>query len=67
MLDHEDHLDSPRLTPMYLPIDRFKRKMDVSDEDSFDSLPSALTEMRKGCRACCGSSWRALSAATGIS
>ncbi len=50
MLDHEDHLDSKRPTTMYLPIDRFKRKMDVSDEDWFDSLPNALTELRKGRR-----------------
>lgn len=50
MLDHEDHLDSQRPTEMYLPIDRFKRKMDVSDEDWLDSLPNALTELRKGRR-----------------
>ena len=50
MLDHEEHLDSQRLTTMYLPIDRFKRKMDVQDEDWFDSLPNALTELRKGRR-----------------
>jgi len=50
MLDHEDHLDSQRLTPMYLPIERFKRKMDVSDEDWFNSLPNTLTELRKGRR-----------------
>lgn len=50
MLDHENHLDSQRLTTIYLPIDRFKRTMDVSDEDWFDSLPNALTELRKGRR-----------------
>lgn len=50
MLDHEDHLAYQRLTSMYLPIERFKRKMDVSDEDWFDSLPNAMTELRKGRR-----------------
>jgi len=50
MLDHEDHLDSQRPTTMYLPIERFKRKMDVTDEDWFDSLPNAVTELRKGRR-----------------
>lgn len=50
MLDHEDDLDNNRLTDAYLPIDRFKRKMDISDEDWFDSLPNALTELRKGRR-----------------
>lgn len=50
MLDHQDHLDSQRHTEMYLPIERFKRKMGVTDEDWFDSLPNALTELRKGRR-----------------
>ncbi|MCB2128212.1 MAG: hypothetical protein KDE03_03845 [Rhodobacteraceae bacterium] len=50
MLDHQDHLDSQRLTTMYLPIDRFKRRMDVTDEDWIDSLPHAITELRKGRR-----------------
>ena len=50
MLDHQDHLDSQRLTEMYLPIERFKRKSGVSDEDWFDSLPNAITELRKGRR-----------------
>ncbi len=50
MLDHQDHLDSHRLTEMYLPIARFKRKMGVSDADWLDSLPNAVTELRKGRR-----------------
>lgn len=50
MLDHQDHLDSQRPTTMHLPIERFKRKMDVSDGDWFDSLPNAVTELRKGRR-----------------
>lgn len=50
MLDHDDHLDSHRLTEMYLPIERFKRKTGVSDTDWFDSLPNAITELRKGRR-----------------
>lgn len=50
VVDHEDHLDNQRPTATYLRIDRFKRKMDVSDEDWFDSLPNALAELRKGRR-----------------
>ncbi len=50
MLDHQDHLDSQRLTDMYLPIERFKSKMGITDEEWFDSLPNALTELRKGRR-----------------
>ena len=50
LLDHEDHLNTQRLTAMYLPIERFKRKTGVSDEDWFDSLPNAITELRKGRR-----------------
>ncbi|MFU8864642.1 MAG: site-specific integrase [Rhodobacterales bacterium] len=50
MYDHEHDLSSNWLTERYLPIARFKRKMDVSDEDWFDSLPNALTELRKGRR-----------------
>lgn len=50
MLDHQDHLDSQRVTDMYLPIERFKRKVDVSDGDWVDSLPNAQTELRKGRR-----------------
>lgn len=50
MLDHEDDLENQRLTSMYLPIDRFKRKMGITDEDWFDSLPHAITELRKGRR-----------------
>lgn len=50
MLDHQDHLDTQRFTPMYLRIERFKRKSHLSDEDWFDSLPSAIPELRKGHR-----------------
>lgn len=50
MLDHTALLESEWLTDMYLSIERFKRKMDVSNEDWFDSLPNALTELRKGRR-----------------
>lgn len=50
MLDHTALLESEWLTDMYLSIERFKRKMDVSNEDCFDSLPNALTELRKGRR-----------------
>jgi integrase len=50
MLDHVDHLAGEHLTAIYLPIDRFKRKMGVSDEDWRDSQPNALFELRKGRR-----------------
>ena len=50
MHDHEDHLDSQRLTSMYLPVEHFRRKMGVTDENWIDSLPHAITEMRKGRR-----------------
>lgn len=50
MLDHASYLDMETQSEMYLPIERFKRKMDVSDEDWFDSLPNAVTELRKGRR-----------------
>ncbi|WP_245941269.1 site-specific integrase [Cereibacter changlensis] len=50
MLDHQDHLDSERPTTMYLPVERFKRKMGVTDEEWIDSLPNAITELRKGRR-----------------
>jgi integrase len=50
MLDHVDHLQQRRLTMIYLPINRFKRRMAVSDEDWLDSLPNSMTELRKGRR-----------------
>lgn len=50
MLDHQEHLDSERPSTMYLPIERFKRKTGVTDEDWFDSLPNAVTELRRGRR-----------------
>jgi len=50
MLDHEAALNNQHLSLSYLPVARFKRKMDVSDEDWFDSLPNAITELRKGRR-----------------
>lgn len=50
MLDHEADLEHELLNLCYLPVKRFKRKMDISDEDWFDSLPHAITELRKGRR-----------------
>lgn len=48
--DHEYHLDDRSPSLQYLPVARFQRSMDVSDEDWIDSLPNAITELRKGRR-----------------
>ncbi|WP_058243093.1 site-specific integrase [Thalassovita autumnalis] len=50
MLDHQSYLDMDLPSELYLPIERFKRKMRVSDADWFDSLPNAQIELRKGRR-----------------
>lgn len=50
MLDHESWIEIEAHNAMYLPIERFKRKMDVSEEDWLDSLPNAAVELRKGRR-----------------
>jgi len=50
MLDHESYLDMNMQSEMYLPIERFKRKTGLTDEDWFDSLPNAEDELRKGRR-----------------
>jgi hypothetical protein len=50
MLDHESYLDMNLQSEMYLPIERFKRKTGLTDEDWLDSLPNAEVELRKGRR-----------------
>lgn len=48
--DHESFMDINSASPLWLPVDRFKRKMEVSDADWDDSLPRIATELRKGRR-----------------
>jgi len=50
MLDHESFMDIDSAHPIWLPVTRFKRKMDVSDADWDASLPRISTELRKGRR-----------------
>lgn len=50
MLDHNSFVDLESVYPMYLPIARFKRKMDVSDDAWDASLPQIVMELRKGRR-----------------
>ena len=50
MLDHESYIDMDSANPMWLPVARFKRKMDVSDADWDASMPRIATELRKGRR-----------------
>ncbi len=50
MLDHQDFVEMETTHPQFLPIARFKRKMDVSDFDWDASQPRATIELRKGRR-----------------
>ncbi|WP_246525589.1 site-specific integrase [Thalassovita aquimarina] len=50
MLDHDCLVDLESVNPQYLPIARFKSKMDVSDADWDASLPRIAIELRKGRR-----------------
>ncbi|WP_235823845.1 site-specific integrase [Actibacterium lipolyticum] len=50
MLDHDCGVDLESLSPAYLPIARFKRVMDVSDEQWEASQPRITIELRKGRR-----------------
>lgn len=50
MLDHESYMDIDSASPIWLPVKRFMRKMDVSDADWDGSLPRIATELRKGRR-----------------
>ena len=50
MLDHETYVDMETAHPQWLPVARFKRKMDISDADWDASQPRATIELRKGRR-----------------
>lgn len=50
MLDHNCMADIRSLHPQYLPIARFKRRMNVSDSTWDASLPQIAIELRKGRR-----------------
>ena len=50
LLDHESFVDLESADPQWLPVDRFKRKMSVSDADWDASLPRIALELRKGRR-----------------
>ncbi|RSK31585.1 site-specific integrase [Rhodovulum iodosum] len=50
MLDHDSMVDLESVHPQYLPIARFKTKMEVSDADWEASLPRIAIELRKGRR-----------------
>ncbi|NKW78221.1 site-specific integrase [Rhodobacteraceae bacterium R_SAG7] len=50
MLDHDCMVDLESINSQYLPIVRFKAKMDVSDADWDASLPRIAIELRKGRR-----------------
>ena len=41
---------------MYLPVERFKRQMDVTDEDWIDSLPYCFDGTAQGTQPCTGPS-----------
>jgi len=50
MLDHESLLELETTSPMWLPISRFKRVMDVSDEQWDASQPRITFQLRQGRR-----------------
>jgi integrase len=50
MLDHETYVDMETAHPQWLPVARFKRKMEISDADWDASQPRATIELRKGRR-----------------
>jgi integrase len=50
MLDHDCMVDLEAVNAQYLPIARFKRKMDVSDIEWDANLPRISIELRKGRR-----------------
>jgi hypothetical protein len=50
MLDHDCMVDLGSVHPQYLPIARFKRRMNVSDAAWDASLPQIAIELRKGRR-----------------
>jgi hypothetical protein len=50
MLDHDSMVDLESVHPQYLPIARFKRIMEVTDEAWDANLPQISIELRKGRR-----------------
>jgi integrase len=50
MLDHESYMEIDSASGQWLPVQRFKSKMDVSDAEWDASLPRIATELRKGRR-----------------
>ncbi|WP_230802187.1 site-specific integrase [Seohaeicola saemankumensis] len=48
--DHESFMGINSANPIWLPVARFKRKMEISDADWNASLPRIATELRKGRR-----------------
>jgi integrase len=50
MLDHESLLELETTSPMWLPVSRFKRVMDVSDEQWDASQPRITFQLRQGRR-----------------
>nr|WP_246097115.1 site-specific integrase [Ruegeria faecimaris] len=50
LADHESFMEINSAFPLWLPIDRFKSKMSVSDADWDASMPRIATELRKGRR-----------------
>ena len=50
VLDHESFMDIDSAHPIWLPVERFKRKMAVSDADWDASMPRIATELRMGRR-----------------
>ncbi|KFE36123.1 site-specific integrase [Thioclava atlantica] len=50
VLDHESFMDINSANLIWLPVARFKTKMEVSDADWDASMPRIATELRKGRR-----------------
>lgn len=50
ILDHESFVDMESANTQWLPVARFKRKMQVSDDEWDASLPRIAMELRKGRR-----------------
>lgn len=50
MLDHESYMDIDSASAQWLPVDRFKIKMNVTDAEWNASHPRIATELRKGRR-----------------
>ena len=50
MLDHVSYMDIDSASAQWLPVDRFKNKMNVTDAEWEASQPRIATELRKGRR-----------------